>query len=302
MISVNELDPLRDEGLAYSRRLLDAGVSVGRAGRERHMPRRRRHLPRRHARRLRGHRPGHQGFRRRRRPLTPRPARSGPSSSTTACTEACARGRRLPFHNLAGTCHDGCRQVTVWLRSVGHERQTTAAFAALAILPLAAACTPEELQQWQSSQAPAVAAQAAEPARGVWDRLAECEAGGNWASTAATATTAGCSSRSRHVACLRRRGAPPRAPAGPSRSIVASCSATGRGGAPGRRARGDSGCADRNLGSGHGPTDESRDGVELTNLDQPLFDGAGATKRDLVDYLDAVADRILPGCATGRCR
>jgi bifunctional non-homologous end joining protein LigD len=34
--------------------------------------------------------------------------------------------------------------------------------------------------------------------------------------------------------------------------------------------------------------------VELTNLDQPLFDGAGATKRDLVDYLDAVRDRILP--------
>jgi bifunctional non-homologous end joining protein LigD len=41
-------------------------------------------------------------------------------------------------------------------------------------------------------------------------------------------------------------------------------------------------------------TDESRDGVPLTNLDQPLFDGAGATKRDLVDYLDAVSDRILP--------
>jgi bifunctional non-homologous end joining protein LigD len=40
--------------------------------------------------------------------------------------------------------------------------------------------------------------------------------------------------------------------------------------------------------------DESRDGVSLTNLDQPLFDGAGATKRDLVDYLDAVRDRILP--------
>ena len=39
---------------------------------------------------------------------------------------------------------------------------------------------------------------------------------------------------------------------------------------------------------------ESRDGVELTNLDQPLFDGAEATKRDLVDYLDAVSDRILP--------
>ena len=39
---------------------------------------------------------------------------------------------------------------------------------------------------------------------------------------------------------------------------------------------------------------ETRAGVALTNLDQPLFEGAGATKRDLVDYLDAVADRILP--------
>src|SRR5687767_14632769 len=39
---------------------------------------------------------------------------------------------------------------------------------------------------------------------------------------------------------------------------------------------------------------ESREGVPLTNLDQPLFDGAGATKRDLVEYLDAVRDRILP--------
>jgi bifunctional non-homologous end joining protein LigD len=35
-------------------------------------------------------------------------------------------------------------------------------------------------------------------------------------------------------------------------------------------------------------------GVPLTNLDDPLFDGAGATKRDLIDYLDAVADRIIP--------
>ncbi|HTF51760.1 MAG TPA: ATP-dependent DNA ligase [Pseudonocardia sp.] len=41
-------------------------------------------------------------------------------------------------------------------------------------------------------------------------------------------------------------------------------------------------------------SDETRDGVPLTNLDQPLFDGADATKRDLVDYLDAVADRIIP--------
>ena len=40
--------------------------------------------------------------------------------------------------------------------------------------------------------------------------------------------------------------------------------------------------------------DETRDGVPLTNLDQPLFDGADATKRDLVDYLDGVRERILP--------
>jgi DNA ligase D len=40
---------------------------------------------------------------------------------------------------------------------------------------------------------------------------------------------------------------------------------------------------------------ETRDGVALTNLDQPLFEGADATKRDLVDYLDAVRDRIIPG-------
>ena len=42
-------------------------------------------------------------------------------------------------------------------------------------------------------------------------------------------------------------------------------------------------------------SDESRDGEPLTNLDASLFDGADATKRDLVDYLDAVSDRILPG-------
>nr|BFE57037.1 ATP-dependent DNA ligase [Dactylosporangium thailandense] len=41
-------------------------------------------------------------------------------------------------------------------------------------------------------------------------------------------------------------------------------------------------------------TAEERDGVALTNLDQPIFEGAGATKRDLVDYLDAVRDRIIP--------
>jgi DNA ligase D-like protein (predicted polymerase) len=40
---------------------------------------------------------------------------------------------------------------------------------------------------------------------------------------------------------------------------------------------------------------EQRAGVDLTNLDQPLSPDAGATKRNLVDYLDAVADRMLPG-------
>jgi bifunctional non-homologous end joining protein LigD len=40
--------------------------------------------------------------------------------------------------------------------------------------------------------------------------------------------------------------------------------------------------------------DETRDGVKLTNLDQPLFDGSGVMKRDLVDYLDSVHDRIIP--------
>ena len=38
---------------------------------------------------------------------------------------------------------------------------------------------------------------------------------------------------------------------------------------------------------------EVRDGVTLTNLDEALFEGAEANKRDLVDYLDAVADRII---------
>jgi bifunctional non-homologous end joining protein LigD len=40
--------------------------------------------------------------------------------------------------------------------------------------------------------------------------------------------------------------------------------------------------------------DESREGVSFTHLDDPLFDGTDATKRDLVDYFDAVSDRILP--------
>lgn len=41
-------------------------------------------------------------------------------------------------------------------------------------------------------------------------------------------------------------------------------------------------------------SDETREGVTFTNLDQPLFDGAGATKRDLVDHLDGVSEALLP--------
>jgi DNA ligase D-like protein (predicted polymerase) len=43
--------------------------------------------------------------------------------------------------------------------------------------------------------------------------------------------------------------------------------------------------------------DELRADVALTNLDAPLFDGAGAVKRDLVDYLDAAAPLMLPELA-----
>ena len=42
--------------------------------------------------------------------------------------------------------------------------------------------------------------------------------------------------------------------------------------------------------SGPGPVDD----VSFTHLDEPLFDDSGATKRDLVDYLDGVSDRIIP--------
>ncbi|WP_040797655.1 DNA polymerase domain-containing protein [Nocardia higoensis] len=40
-------------------------------------------------------------------------------------------------------------------------------------------------------------------------------------------------------------------------------------------------------------SDEERAGVRMTNLDQPLFDGAEATKRDLLDYLEAVAEPLI---------
>jgi DNA ligase D len=39
---------------------------------------------------------------------------------------------------------------------------------------------------------------------------------------------------------------------------------------------------------------EDGSGVSFTNLDEPLFAGADATKRDLVDYLSEVANRLVP--------
>jgi bifunctional non-homologous end joining protein LigD len=39
---------------------------------------------------------------------------------------------------------------------------------------------------------------------------------------------------------------------------------------------------------------ETREGVAFSNLDAPVFADAGVTKRDLVDYLDAMSDRIIP--------
>jgi DNA ligase D-like protein (predicted polymerase) len=40
--------------------------------------------------------------------------------------------------------------------------------------------------------------------------------------------------------------------------------------------------------------DEERDGVRLSSLDSPLGDGLEVAKRDLVDHLDAFADRLVP--------
>ena len=45
------------------------------------------------------------------------------------------------------------------------------------------------------------------------------------------------------------------------------------------------------------PNSEERGGVALTSLDSELFGGADATKRDLIDYLDAVSDLIIPRLA-----
>lgn len=40
--------------------------------------------------------------------------------------------------------------------------------------------------------------------------------------------------------------------------------------------------------------EEMRRAVTMSNLEQPLFDGAEATNRDLVDYLEAIGERLVP--------
>ncbi|MEC3916281.1 DNA polymerase domain-containing protein [Nocardia sp. CDC160] len=40
--------------------------------------------------------------------------------------------------------------------------------------------------------------------------------------------------------------------------------------------------------------DDARAGLKFSSLDSPLFDGADATKGDLIDYLEAVGERMVP--------
>jgi hypothetical protein len=45
---------------------------------------------------------------------------------------------------------------------------------------------------------------------------------------------------------------------------------------------------------GEAMNDEVRHGVAPTNLEQPLFDDADTTKPNLLDYLDALGDCMIP--------
>ena len=71
------------------------------------------------------------------------------------------------------------------------KRMLTVAMAVAAGVAALSACTPEEVQQWQAwhAQDPAAAeafldqlqaAPAPSVPSGVWDRIAQCESGGNW--------------------------------------------------------------------------------------------------------------------------
>src|SRR5262245_45274942 len=64
---------------------------------------------------------------------------------------------------------------------------------------------------------------------------------------------------------------------------------------PARWARRGPSCSRRpDVARGASRSGESRDGVALSSLDDPLFAGSGVVKRALIDYLDAISERILP--------
>ena len=77
---------------------------------------------------------------------------------------------------------------------MNRKRILKAAIAVTLGVGVLGACTPEEVQRWQEwdaqdpaaaeaflDAAPAEAASAPAPASGVWDQIASCESGGNWA-------------------------------------------------------------------------------------------------------------------------
>ncbi len=77
---------------------------------------------------------------------------------------------------------------------MNRKRILKAAIVATLSVGVLGACTPEEVQRWQAwhAQDPAAAeaflaapgaeaAPAPEPEQGVWDQIAACESGGNWA-------------------------------------------------------------------------------------------------------------------------
>ena len=95
----------------------------------------------------------------------------------------------------------------------------------------------------------------------------------------------------------------PATPSSPASAASSSADSTSRSGFADRRRRiagqvnvADAGAPRADAGG------VGRRYVELTNLDQPLFEDAGVAKRQLVDYLEAVQDRIIPCFGTARCR
>lgn len=67
---------------------------------------------------------------------------------------------------------------------IGRRRARLGALGALVAIPALGACTPQEFAAWRAATPGASASAPAEPAATewtVWDDLAECESGGDWA-------------------------------------------------------------------------------------------------------------------------